>query len=211
MNDRELHACLQRCEGCWNADFELFEYGTNKLIGLYDEEALTRLEMFGQTGSGGIYSVWALPDGRRPVVYQCDEGVDSCLVSSTFSDFLVLLAIGYSRFPCEPNATPEIDDDAQLEEDLKNFQHWLSNLLHCSIPKSAGRLAIHHSPDYPDFNSWLDQNWIDGRLARGATQRINVPEDPISNRRSQPQTASGFLGRIGSRFAAVFGHKARSE
>ena len=75
---------------------ELFEFGLQKLDGFFSADALKQLEMFGQRGSGGIYTIWKQVDGRRPVVYLCDEG-DNLVVAPSFYVFAMLLGVAAAR------------------------------------------------------------------------------------------------------------------
>ena len=160
MEDFKLHSKLLNCQGYWQADLELFEYGRKRWGGLLSPESLAQLEMFGQTGSGGIYAIWQLGDGRRPVVYLCDEGLDTCLVSRNLQDFIELIAIGYYRFPIDSSLPPELETDQEGRELLAGFQSWAATTLQCKIPATGKSLTIHNSKDYPNFSEWLNHHWI---------------------------------------------------
>ena len=104
--------------------------------------------------------MWTLPDGRRPVIYFCDEGVDTCLVSASMEDFVKLVAVGYHRFPCAPDCQAEPDPDPLIRQAVEEFRTFVAQLLDCEIPTVGATLAIHQDSSYPDIVQLFDDAWI---------------------------------------------------
>ena len=177
--ERELHGQLLRYQDAdqpIGLDVEFFKYGSPSLLGLMAADALEQLDFFATTGSGGLYAVWNLPDGRRPVVYFCDEGVDHCLVAKSYFEFLKMLAVGHDGFPCDGAYPPDLDPEHYDVDAVRAFRTYVSALSACDMPDNASKLAIHNSSDYPDVAAFFNESWID--------RPVDVPSHPTFGERA---------------------------
>ena len=112
------------------------------------------LAMFGAGAEGSLYCIWDIGNGEDfPIVHLGSEGDEVKVLSSDFSDFLVLLSIGYNELGFE-----DLTNEPRNDEGINIvFQRWVQNSLQRDIPKSGWIIVNQARSCNEHFLKWMAQ------------------------------------------------------
>jgi hypothetical protein len=141
--------------------------GLHYWLGHSNPAVLNRLCVFGKTGfDGSKAAFWLAPDGTQKIVHLGSGSGPGlvCVLADDAVDFLRLLAIGYDEicqdhlFAHPPNTDPR---DTFVHPNME-FQRWVCETFHVSIPRVALEIVAHPSrmgdPESQDpFWRWLEE------------------------------------------------------
>ena len=121
-------------------------------FGKHKEETAQRLLSFAQSGADGSEcALWLDDDGRTQIVHigSGSGSMMTCILVKNALDFLRLLAIGYDEicwdedYPLPPNS----NKDNTFVHPNTQYQEWVQNTFHTTIPKIGLEVATPHSMD----------------------------------------------------------------
>ena len=116
------------------------------------EEVKRRLLVFAQSGADGSEcALWLDDDGRTQIVHigSGSGSMMTCILVKNALDFLRLLAIGYDEicwdedYPLPPNS----NKDNTFVYPNTQYQEWVQNTFHTTIPEIGLEVVIPHSMD----------------------------------------------------------------
>lgn len=118
----------------------------------YAEEVGRRLLSFARSGGDGSEcALWLDDEGRTQIVHigSGSGSMMTCILVKNALDFLRLLAIGYDEicwdedYPLPPNS----NKDNTFVHPNTQYQEWVQNTFHTTIPKIGLEVATPHSMD----------------------------------------------------------------
>ena len=118
----------------------------------HKDEVKRRLLVFAQSGGyGSECALWLVDDGRTLMVHVGwgSGSVMTCILTKNALDFLRLLAIGYDEI-CwdeEYSSPPNSNKDNTFVHPNTQYQEWVQNTFHTTIPKIGLEVATPHSMD----------------------------------------------------------------
>ena len=128
------------------------------------DEVKRRLLVFARSGADGSEcSLWLDDEGRTQIVHigSGSGSMMTCILVKNASDFLRLLAIGYDEicwdedYPFPPNS----NKDNTFVHPNTQYQEWVQNTFHTTIPKIGLEVATPHSmcdePITDPFLKWF--------------------------------------------------------
>jgi hypothetical protein len=144
-------------DGALSGDFILERDGGRAARAWFDGDAAAanQFAVFGSGPDGSLYALWLHAGNESenaPVVLLDSDSGDNKVVAANMSEFLRLLAIGFS----EPGRFPELaPEDADSAEPLR---HWLRQELASSPPERADELCESARKSQPDLAAWV-RDW----------------------------------------------------
>jgi hypothetical protein len=154
---RRLCAFAEARDGAVSGDFYFERDGRSSARAWFDGDAAaaSQFAVFGMGPDGSLYALWlhAGNDSEKaPVVLLDSESSDNKVVAANMSEFLRLLAMGFS----EPGRYPELaPEDADSAEPLR---YWLSEEFALSPPKRADQFVESARKSQPDLAMWV-RDW----------------------------------------------------
>ena len=128
------------------------------------EEVKRRLLVFARSGADGSEcALWLDDEGRTQIVHigSGSGSMMTCILVKNALDFLCLLAIGYDEicwdedYPLPPNS----NKDNTFVYPNTQYQEWVQNTFHTTIPKIGLEVATPHSmcdePITDPFLKWF--------------------------------------------------------
>ena len=128
------------------------------------EEVKRRLLVFARSGADGSEcALWLDDEGRTQIVHigSGSGSMMTCILVKNALDFLCLLAIGYDEicwdedYPLSPNS----NKDNTFVHPNTQYQEWVQNTFHTTIPKIGLEVATPHSmcdePITDPFLKWF--------------------------------------------------------
>ena len=128
------------------------------------EEVKRRLLVFAQSGADGSEcALWLDDDGRTQIVHigSGSGSMMTCILVKNALDFLRLLAIGYDEicwdedYPLPPNS----NKDNTFVHPNTQYQEWVQNMFHTTIPAIGLEVVTPHSMDDETtddpFSNWF--------------------------------------------------------
>ena len=128
------------------------------------DEVKRRLLVFARSGADGSEcSLWLDDEGRTQIVHigSGSGSMMTCILVKNALDFLCLLAIGYDEicwdedYPFPPNS----NKDNTFVHPNTQYQEWVQNTFHTTIPKIGLEVATPHSmcdePITDPFLKWF--------------------------------------------------------
>ena len=118
----------------------------------HKEEVRRRLLVFAQSGGDGSEcSLWLDDEGRTQIVHigSGSGSVMTCILVKNALDFLRLLAIGYDEI-CwdeEYSSPPNSNKDNTFVHPNTQYQEWVQNTFHTTIPVIGLEVVTPHSMD----------------------------------------------------------------
>ena len=118
----------------------------------HKDEVRRRLLVFAQSGADGSEcALWLDDDGRTQIVHigSGSGSMMTCILVKNALDFLRLLAIGYDEicwdedYPLLPNS----NKDNTFVHPNTQYQEWVQNTFHTTIPKIGLEVATPHNMD----------------------------------------------------------------
>ena len=118
----------------------------------HKDEVKRRLLVFAQSGADGSEcALWLDDEGRTQIVHigSGSGSVMTCILVKNALDFLRLLAIGYDEicwdedYPLPPNS----NKDNTFVYPNTQYQEWVQNTFHTTIPKIGLEVVTPHSMD----------------------------------------------------------------
>ena len=133
-------------------------------FGKHKKETAQRLLSFAQSGADGSEcALWLDDEGRTQIVHigSGSGSMMTCILVKNALDFLRLLAIGYDEicwdedYPLPPNS----NKDNTFVHPNTQYQEWVQNTFHTTIPKIGLEVATPHSmcdePITDPFLKWF--------------------------------------------------------
>ncbi|MDO4881269.1 MAG: SMI1/KNR4 family protein [Capnocytophaga sp.] len=130
------------------------------------EEVKRRLLVFARSGADGSEcALWLDGEGRTQIVHigSGSGSMMTCILVKNGLDFLRLLAIGYDEicwdedYPDPPNT----DEDNTFVHPNTQYQEWVQNTFHTTIPKTGLEIVTPHGmdedPTADPFLQWFFQ------------------------------------------------------
>ena len=137
----------------FNVDEESYRNDLLKILyQQYAEEVRRRLLSFARSGGDGSEcALWLDDEGRTQIVHigSGSGSVMTCILVKNALDFLRLLAIGYDEI-CwneEYSSLPNSNKDNTFVYPNTQYQEWVQNTFHTTIPKIGLEVATPHSMD----------------------------------------------------------------
>ena len=130
----------------------------------HKDEVRRRLLVFAQSGADGSEcALWLDDEGRTQIVHigSGSGSIMTCILVKNALDFLRLLAIGYDEicwdedYPLSPNS----NKDNTFVHPNTQYQEWVQNTFHTTIPKIGLEVATPHNmndePITDPFLKWF--------------------------------------------------------
>ena len=118
----------------------------------HKDEVRRRLLVFAQSGADGSEcALWLDDEGHTQIVHigSGSGSMMTCILVKNALDFLRLLAIGYDEI-CwdeEYSSPPNSNKDNTFVHPNTQYQEWVQNTFHTTIPKIGLEVATPHSMD----------------------------------------------------------------
>ena len=118
----------------------------------HKDEVRLRLLVFAQSGADGSEcALWLDDEGHTQIVHigSGSGSMMTCILVKNALDFLRLLAIGYDEI-CwdeEYSSPPNSNKDNTFVHPNTQYQEWVQNTFHTTIPKIGLEVATPHSMD----------------------------------------------------------------
>lgn len=120
--------------------------------GKHKEEVRRRLLVFAQSGGDGSEcALWLDDEGHTQIIHigSGSGSVMTCVLGKNGLDFLRLLAIGYDEICWDEYYTlpPNSDKDEMFVHPNTQYQEWVQNTFHTTIPKIGLEVVTPHGMD----------------------------------------------------------------
>jgi hypothetical protein len=126
-----------------------------KLVERVGEAKARQLVAFGWDSSNSLYAFWLYPNrtlADAPVVYLDSANAAHGVISGSFEELLLLLAVGHKDVGRVTDWTPPAEAPTY---DLKTFRTWFETDLGLAAPADPAALIARARATHPDFRGWL--------------------------------------------------------